>query len=348
MTFKNFLKNTFNKKVVSLFSAVALIFSLSSNSLAGSHDDYVSVKNCSWWDLICKVKQEQNRYNTKYPIVLVHGLSGFDKVLFVEYFHQVPSTLRDGNANVYVPNLSAWDGVEVRGEQLLKYIESHVLPHSGASKVNLIGHSMGSLTSRYVAGVKPGIVASVTSVHGVNYGSHFADFMLHSLLPQDNPLYGTYIDFMDGLLGTLGAVIDFLSSGESFSQDAFQASYDLSTQGNAELNAKYPAGGVTSTCGSGPETASNGVSYYSWGGIGGVTNVADPLDYAMTFIGMATANEQTDGLVGRCSQHWGKVLRDDYNLNHTDASNLLFGMTGFTDPKDIYESHASRLRGKGL
>ena len=69
----------------------------------------------------------------------------------------------------------------------------------------------------------------------------------------------------------------------------------------------------------------------------------------MTVIGDLTADgAATDGLVGRCEQRWGKVLRDDYNHNHTDGSNLLLGMSGFTDPKDIFESHASRLRQKGL
>jgi len=336
------------KQFTVFFTALTVALIFSSNAIAGAHSGYVGVKSCEWWNVSCKIKQHDNRYNTQYPIVLVHGLSGFDDVLFVQYFHQIPGTLKNGRAKVYVPNLSAWDGVEARGEQLLRYIQKHVLPHSGASKVNLVGHSMGSLTSRYVAGVKPGIVASVTSVHGVNYGSHFADFMLNSVLPKDSPLYKSYVNFMNGLLSTLGKVIDFLSTGKSFSQDAFQASYDLSTEGNAKLNKKYPAGALTSSCGNGPEKAGNGVRYYSWGGVGGITNVADPLDYAMAFIGTVTSKGQTDGLVGRCSQRWGKVLRDNYNLNHTDGSNLLFGMTGFTDAKDIYENHASRLRNKGL
>lgn len=68
----------------------------------------------------------------------------------------------------------------------------------------------------------------------------------------------------------------------------------------------------------------------------------------MSLVATATANEQSDGLVGRCSQRWGKVLRDNYNLNHLDAANMLLGMTGLTDVKDIYENHASRLRNKGL
>ena len=293
--------NTVKIQLTSILAALALAFTFSTTANAGAHKHYTSVKNCKWWKISCKIEQHKNRYDTKYPIVLVHGLSGFDEVLFMEMFHQIPGTLRNGGAKVYVPNVSAWNGVEARGEQLLRYIESHVLPHSGASKVNLIGHSMGSLTSRYVAGVKPSIVASSTSVHGVNYGSHFADFMLYQLLPEDSRLYKSYIKFMEGLLSSVGAVIDFLATGKSWDQDALQASHDLSTKGNAALNRKYPAGALNSKCGNGPERAGNGVHYYSWGGTGGITNPADPLDYVMKFIGSATAKEQTDGLVGRCS-----------------------------------------------
>ncbi len=339
---------TFKRILTSIFSTLTLTIFISTTVNATAHDDYVSVENCEWWDIGCHLTQDNNRYNTKYPIVLVHGVSGFDEILFVEYFHGIPSELRDGGAKVYIPNLSSWDGVEVRGEQLIAYIQSHVLPNSGASKVNLIGHSMGSPTSRYVAAVYPDVVASVTSANGANSGSHFADFMLYALLPEENPLYASYIGFFEGLLSTVGTILDFLASGESFSQDSMQATYDLSTPGSMEINAKYPDGQPTTSCGSGAETV-NGINYYSWGGIGGITNILDPLDYAMTFIGIATADgEETDGLVGRCQQRWGKVLRDDYNLNHTDGSNLLFGMTGFTDAKDIYQSHSNRLREKSL
>ncbi len=339
---------TFRKTLTTLTSSAVLALSFSTTAKAGGHNDYVNVENCAWYDTFCKIQQTANRYNTKYPIVLVHGLTGFDDILFVEYFHGITDELRDGNADVYIPNLSSWNGIEIRGEQLVDYIQNHVLPASGASKVNLIGHSMGSPTARYVASVHPELVASVTSAHGSNSGSHFADFMLNSLVPEGNPLHDAYISFVTGLLSEVGFVIDYMASGESFDQDAYQASYDLSTQGAAEFNAIHSAGQPTTQCGSGAAEV-DGIRYYSWGGDGGITNVLDPFDYVMVFIRDATANgTDTDGLVGRCEQRWGHVLRDDYNHNHFDGTNQLFGMTGLTDPKDIYENQANRLRDLGL
>lgn len=109
---------------------------------------------------------------TKYPIVLVHGLFGFDSVGPVDYFYGIASALRSGGADVYVTSVSAANSTEVRGEQLLVQVKQ-ILAATGAAKVNLIGHSHGGPTARYVASVRPDLVASVSSVGGVNKGSRW-------------------------------------------------------------------------------------------------------------------------------------------------------------------------------
>lgn len=43
---------------------------------------------------------------TKYPIVLVHGFIGFDNVLGIQYFYQIPSALRDEGATVYIASVA--------------------------------------------------------------------------------------------------------------------------------------------------------------------------------------------------------------------------------------------------
>ena len=73
------------------------------------------------------------------------------------------------------------------------------------------------------------------------------------------------------------------------------------------------------------------------------------MDHAVGLTGLA-GSEANDGLVGRCSSHFGKVLRDDYPWNHGDAINQLFGVRGlFTpDPVDVYREHANRLKNAGV
>jgi len=124
---------------------------------------------------------------TRYPIVLVHGLTGTDKYAGVlEYWYGIQEDLQRHGATVYVANLSGFqsdDGPNGRGEQLLAYVKQ-VLAATGATKVNLIGHSQGGLTSRYVAAVAPDLVASVTTIGTPHRGSEFADFV-QSVLAYD-------------------------------------------------------------------------------------------------------------------------------------------------------------------
>ncbi len=91
---------------------------------------------------------------TRYPIVLVHGLFGFDKLLGVDYFYGIPQALTRDGAKVYVAQVSATQSSELRGEQLIKQVQQ-VLAITEAEKVNLIGHSHGGPTIRYVASVAP-------------------------------------------------------------------------------------------------------------------------------------------------------------------------------------------------
>ena len=113
---------------------------------------------------------------TKYPIVLEHGIFGFNNFLGADYFYKIPGELSKDGAKVFVSTVSAANSNEVRGEQLLAEVK-RILAQTGASKVNIIGHSQGSPTARYVAAVRPDLVASVTSVGGVNKGSKVADIV---------------------------------------------------------------------------------------------------------------------------------------------------------------------------
>ena len=50
---------------------------------------------------------------TRYPIVLVHGLFGFDSAAGVDYWYRIPEELRQGGAEVYVTQVSAAEDTEV-------------------------------------------------------------------------------------------------------------------------------------------------------------------------------------------------------------------------------------------
>jgi triacylglycerol lipase len=46
----------------------------------------------------------------------------------------------------------------------------------------------------------------------------------------------------------------------------------------------------------------------------------------------------------------GKVIRDNYRMNHLDEVNQTFGLTSLfeTDPVTVYRQHANRLKNDGL
>lgn len=296
------------------------------------------------WDVKAESFGERKGYTeTKYPIVLVHGLLGFDSLAGFDYFYGIPQTLSKSGAKVYVAQISATNSTEVRGEQLLAQVEN-VLAVTGANKVNLIGHSHGAPTSRYVASVAPQIVASVTSVGGVNKGSKVAD-LVRNTIPEDSVSETIAVELSKALTTLIG----ILSGGLDLPQDGLGALKALTTKGALTFNKLYPEGVPLSSCGDGEWQADNGVYYYSWTGTATYTNVLDPTDAAMFLLGL-TFDEPNDGLVAKCSSHLGRIIRDDYKMNHLDEINGLLGIHHLfeTDPKTLYRQHANRLQQQGL
>ena len=280
---------------------------------------------------------------TKYPIVLVHGLFGFDTLAGVDYFYGVPESLTKDGANVYVAQVSATNSSEVRGEQLLAQVET-LLAVTGAEKVNLVGHSHGGPTARYVGSVRPDLVASVTSIGGVHKGSKVAD-LVRGNVDEGSVSEAIAVQLANGLT----TLINLLSGGSDLEQDGLASLEALTTEGSLAFNEFYPEGVPTSECGDGEWQASNGVYYYSWTGSSTFTNLLDPTDGAMTILGLAF-DGPSDGLVGTCSAHLGKVIGDDYKMNHLDEINGLLGIHHLfeTDPVTLYRQHANRLKLAGL
>lgn len=300
--------------------------------------------------------------NTKYPIVLVHGLSGFDSVL-ADYFYGVKGALATvGSAQVYTPQISGYNTSEVRGEELLAYLEE-LSAITGSVKFNLIGHSQGGIDSRYVASVRPDLVASVTSVGSPHFGSDTADLI------KDSPLEGVTL----AIGNAVGALLIAVTGDDSQQPNAMGSLKALNSVDAAIFNEKYPEGLRQGACQETPsynagswlqpnwvsdysvndgEHHVNDIAYYSWGGTynpiidSNILDLADGL-LAITYL---TIDETNDGVVGRCSTHLGQVIRDDYTMNHADEINGMFGLRGLwsANPLQLYKDHARRLTAAGL
>nr|WP_257220966.1 MULTISPECIES: triacylglycerol lipase [unclassified Acinetobacter] len=283
---------------------------------------------------------------TKYPIVFTHGMFGFTRIGFdsfgMDYFYQILPDLARNGANTFAAQVSPLESTEVRGEQLLSQVEE-VLALTGQPKVNLIGHSHGGPTTRYIAAIKPEYVASVTGVAGTYRGSLVADKI------QANKT----INSVFGVLGDqlLAPIITWAEGNSSLPNSVDASLTAISEKGSAEFNAKFPTAALAANCNESGAKVDNGVYYYSWTGTAQATNVLDVLDTVISQLApLAYGNRDNDGLVGRCSTHIGQVIRDDYNHNHLDEVNMVFGLRSLfsPDPVALYRQHANRLKLQGL
>lgn len=279
---------------------------------------------------------------TKYPIVFAHGVMGFGYIGKQSYWRDIPELLRAHGAEVYVTQESAFNSSDLRGAQLMDQVRE-ILQKTGAKKVNLIGHSHGSQSVRYVAGTHPEWVASVTAVSGPTMGSEVADWL--DGLTHTNP------KLADALLDFGNALGDFINwkAHTSLPIDAREAMKSLTLGGAMAFNQRFPAGVPEEPCGEGAHVV-EGVRYYSWSSVGQFYHPLNVADYLMTFSSKAFTREQAnDGLVGRCASHLGQVIRDDYPMNHFQAVNQFSGLVGpDVNPLALYLDHVLRLKNAGL
>lgn len=113
---------------------------------------------------------------TRYPVVLAHGLMGFDEVRIglrrYAYFRGVPERLAELGVQVETLRVAKAASVAVRGRQFgerLRALE--------ARRVNVVAHSMGGVDARYAI-AKEGVadrVASLTTIGTPHRGTPLAD-----------------------------------------------------------------------------------------------------------------------------------------------------------------------------
>ncbi len=287
-----------------------------------------------------------NYAKTKYPIVFNHGMFGFTRLgpssFGVDYFYQILPDLARNGAQVYATQVSPLESTEVRGEQLLQQVDE-VLALTGSPKVNLIGHSHGGPTIRYIEIVAPQKVASLTSVAGTIKGSKVAD----DILSQS----GT--NFLLTIVGQyiIAPLETLLEGNPSLPNSLNHSLTSISEKGSAAFNTKYPSAAIPQDCGNGQKVTSNGIYHYSWTGTAQLTNLLDVVDIAISQLApLSYKNNDNDGLVSRCNTHLGQVIRDNYNQTHLDEVNQILGLTGLfaPDPVSLYRQQANRLKLDGL
>lgn len=173
-----------------------------------------------------------------YPIVFVHGFSGFNSLGPLEYFFRVLDSLHEeGETLIFAPAIPAYNSIEARAEVLAAQIDQ-ILAETGATKVHLIAHSQGGLDSRHVISTLgyADRVATLTTVATPHRGTPLADYVLR--LPEDtlDPVART-------LAWMIGALDDPESSGgddDNWRQDMDASATSLATYNMQAYNDSHP------------------------------------------------------------------------------------------------------------
>jgi triacylglycerol lipase len=206
----------------------------------------------------------------RHPVVLAHGVLGFDKIAFAgkdhSYFRGVTGHLTRVGAEVHKPCVPSAASIAVRAEELARLIR--MIP---AKKVNVIAHSMGGLDVRYAI-ARHGLadrVASLITIGTPHHGTPVADL-------------GLKLTDLLKLQKLIGRVVDV---------SGFQ---DLTTERMKSFN---------------QEIADHRKVVYGSVVARIDRSRAHPLLWP-THLYLSERGQESDGLVPAASQRWGEVLRE--------------------------------------
>lgn len=128
--------------------------------------------------LLNEERREEKICQTKYPILLVHGVF-FRDYRYLNYWGRIPAELEKNGAVLYYGNHQSASSVEDSARELTERIRQ-IVEETGCKKVNIIAHSKGGLDCRYAIEQLDAAeyVASLTTVNTPHKGCEFADYLL--------------------------------------------------------------------------------------------------------------------------------------------------------------------------
>lgn len=179
-----------------------------------------------------------------WPIVLVHGFSGWMDFGGVEYFYNVKSDLEAAGADVTAPNLPPYDGSDERAI-VLAYVVDEVLARTNARKVHLIAHSQGGVDSRVLL-TDLGYadrVASLITISTPHRGTRVADLAAAApdgLLNPAGQLLGWLVGTLEGAPSPDAPWLADEGVQAAFDPNLAAAMTALSTSTMADFNDTHP------------------------------------------------------------------------------------------------------------
>jgi triacylglycerol lipase len=271
-----------------------------------------------------------------YPIVLSHGILGFDDTKglvngLIKYWGGMDDYLRRQGVPVLTPGKTAMQGLAFRAQEQKNQV-LYWMAANGYSKVHIIGHSQGGLDSRYMITnlSTASKVSTLTTLNSVHYGTPVADIGLAVIPSWLQPSVAIVVN-------TFGKLIY-----RSGNQDIINMAKSLTTGYLRSFNSSTP--NVSS------------VKYYSYGSkMAWADLIQHPLMgliYPITwtggvFNGQGGAN---DGVVPFSSQRWGTWKGEPATrwyttgVDHLQATNLAGCGAPWYDVEGYFLKMASNAR----
>ncbi|MGE0397559.1 MAG: esterase/lipase family protein [Kofleriaceae bacterium] len=237
------------------------------------------------------------------PVVLVHGLFGFDRIgvpgARFDYFRGISAHLASLGCHAHAVKLPMMSSVPARAEALVAAITA--LPHD---RIDLVAHSLGGLDARYAL-AKLGLatrVRSLVTIGTPHRGSPIADLFHEGQL-----------DWLRRLVGVLGLPITALEWLSSSALDKF--------------NREVPdVPGVRYACVVGGLKNGSPIPMALMGSHAWLTRVAGP----------------NDGVVPVSSQFWGETLAE-IEADHFAQIGWRIGVRRTFDAAGLYAFVVARL-----
>jgi len=275
--------------------------------------------------LINSSRAESFICQTKYPILLVHGVFFRDFAL-LNYWGRIPSHLIKNGAKIYYGEHESAASIEESGKELAEKIKS-IVEKTGCEKLNIIAHSKGGLDCRYAishAGANM-FTASLTTVNTPHNGCLFADYLLDKIPAKTQRSIARKYNSASKLIGDKNP--DFINAVKG-----------LTSETCCKFNKSTPD--------------AEGIFYQS---IGSKMNKAKsgkfPLNIMYPFV--KHFDGENDGLVSLASMKYGESFtqleaKEGRGISHGDIIDLnRENITGF-DVREFYAELIQELKARGL
>ena len=270
-------------------------------------------------------RKDQKICQTKYPILLVHGLFLRDSK-YLNYWGRIPRELKNNGATIYYGEhqsaLAVADSAQELSDRIKKIVEE-----TGCEKLNIIAHSKGGLDCRYaISEMGMGqYIASLTTVSTPHRGCLFADRLLYS---APRRLKERIAKMYNNTMKKFGDT----------NPDFMAAVNDLTAMACAEFNMDWtvPDGIYCQSVGSRLNKAAGG---------------RFPMNLAYQFV--TYFDGDNDGLVGEFSFKWGEnyqliTVTGKRGVSHSDMIDMNRENIKDFDVREFYVQLVHDLKEKGL